>query len=147
MDHTASKGAGTEISPAILRELGDVRSIRTATSSQESSLLLLSLCSVPPNHQTPNAVDDDGEKEEYAAVDGTVLVEVENRHRLFMAVLDLDVEGDNTNADERLQLLKSSKMVVIQDGWIILAMLLHVLCAMEHRRSSRPNEKGRLLML
>jgi hypothetical protein len=71
-------------------------------------------------------VDDDGEKEEYGAVDGTVLVEVENRHRLFMAVLDFDVEGDNTNADERLQLLKSSKMVVIQDGWIILAMLLHM---------------------
>ena len=62
MDQTSSKLAGTMMSPAILRELADVRSIRTATSSQESSLSLTSFCSVPPNHHTFKdvvVVDDD----------------------------------------------------------------------------------------
>ena len=63
MDQTSSKLAGTMMSPAIFRELADVRSIRTATSSQESSLSLTSFCSVPPNHHTFKdvvvVVDDD----------------------------------------------------------------------------------------
>ena len=59
MDQTSSSLVGTVISPAIRRELGDVRSMRTATSSHESSSPDTSLDSVPPNHQTFNADDDD----------------------------------------------------------------------------------------
>ena len=44
------------ISPAMRRELADVRSIRTATSSHSSSALG-SVVSVPPNHQTFNSVE------------------------------------------------------------------------------------------
>lgn len=41
------------MSPAIRRELADVRSIRTATSSQESEVgEVTEEVSVPPNHHT-----------------------------------------------------------------------------------------------
>lgn len=104
MFQTASNGAGTEISPAIRRELGEVRSIRTATSSHESpSLFLLSLCSVPPNHQTPKAVEEeeddaDGEVE----IGGGVVAEVGWRKRpqvsVAAATADRVLEGNGTNA-------------------------------------------------
>ena len=61
MDQTSSSLAGTDISPAMRLEFGDVRSMRTATSSQESSSdeLFTSELSVPPNHQTLSDGDDD----------------------------------------------------------------------------------------
>lgn len=52
--HTSSIGLGITISPAILRELADVRSIRTATNSHDSSSCSESF---PPNHQTFNEVE------------------------------------------------------------------------------------------
>lgn len=58
--HTSSIGFCTMISPAIRRELGDVRSILTATSSHESPV---SVVSVPPNHHTLSAEDDDDDDE------------------------------------------------------------------------------------
>jgi hypothetical protein len=50
---TSCRDASTTISPAILLELGDVRSIRTATSSHSSPEVDVSDSpGVPPNHQT-----------------------------------------------------------------------------------------------
>jgi len=76
MAHTSSTGFWTMISPAMRRELGDVFSIRTATSSQESSSSVPS--SAPPNHHTFSAVVDD----EYDG-NGDAAVEAKDEVRLF----------------------------------------------------------------
>ena len=45
------------MSPLIRRELGEVRSIRTATSSHSSPLSVSDWEGVPPNHQTEREVE------------------------------------------------------------------------------------------
>mmetsp|Transcript_23671 Transcript_23671/g.43993 ORF Transcript_23671/g.43993 Transcript_23671/m.43993 type:complete len:104 (+) Transcript_23671:767-1078(+) len=77
MDHTASMGAGTAISPAIRLEFGEVLSILTATNSQDSALSI-SLCSVPPNHHTFNA-EEEGDDDDRDGVDGTERREFQDR--------------------------------------------------------------------
>lgn len=57
MAHTSESGASTTMSPLIRRELGEVRSMRTATSSHSSPLSVSDWEDVPPNHQTERAVD------------------------------------------------------------------------------------------
>ena len=58
---TSSTDTGTTISPAIRRELDDVLSMRTATSSHSSPDVEVSddAPGVPPNHHTLREVDDD----------------------------------------------------------------------------------------
>ena len=56
------------ISPKIRRELALVRSMRTATSSQESASAT-SVSAVPPNQVTPKAVEE-AEEVRGATVDG-----------------------------------------------------------------------------
>ena len=58
---TSSTDTGTTISPAIRRELDDVLSMRTATSSHSSPDVEVSddAPGVPPNHHTLRVVDDD----------------------------------------------------------------------------------------
>lgn len=57
MAQTSVNGASTTISPLIRRELGEVRSMRTATSSHSSPLSVSDWVGVPPNHQTEREVD------------------------------------------------------------------------------------------
>jgi hypothetical protein len=66
---TSSTDTGTTISPAIRRELADVLSIRTATSSHSSPEVDVSddAPGVPPNHHTLREVDDDDDDDD----DGT----------------------------------------------------------------------------
>mmetsp|Transcript_11932 Transcript_11932/g.25832 ORF Transcript_11932/g.25832 Transcript_11932/m.25832 type:complete len:166 (-) Transcript_11932:117-614(-) len=56
MAHTSSRGLSTVISPPMRRELADVRSMRTATSSQLSPSSI-SFASLPPNHHTIDRAD------------------------------------------------------------------------------------------
>lgn len=57
MAQTSWRGASTTISPLIRRELGEVRSMRTATSSHSSPLSVSDWEGVPPNHQTEREVE------------------------------------------------------------------------------------------
>ena len=92
MAQTCDRGAATVISPVMRRELGDVRSIRTATSSHESAAgfvllslsLSLSTLSLPPYHQTGNAVVV---REASAPEGGTALPRVEYRGEFLHAFM------------------------------------------------------------
>ena len=121
MDHTASKGAGTEISPAIRREFGEVRSIRTATNSHESPSLLLSVCSF-------SAVEEEEEEEggEIAALG------LCSCHRVSDTVVVVDVDrvadGVKTNAvvqdTAAFQPLHSNNTAAAQELFIMVRWLL-----------------------
>lgn len=73
------------ISPAIRRELRDVLSIRTATNSQESPLCV-SVASLPPNHQTFNAVGEDSTDDDEDDDDRIVVLD-DNDNNEFESVL------------------------------------------------------------
>ena len=74
MAHASSNGLLTIMSPAIRRELEDVRSILTATTSHDSSFSVV-LDSTPRNHHTLRVEDEDDSDVDDAGDDAVEEVE------------------------------------------------------------------------
>ena len=75
MAHASSNGLLTIMSPAIRRELGDVRSILTATTSHDSSFSVVLDSALPPNHHTLRVEDEDDSDVDDAGDDAVEEVE------------------------------------------------------------------------